>query len=82
MKLRDMVGFILFFLPALILQIVAAWICGPYGRDMIVEAYANAIRKMLEEEIDRPDAEPSVKVGTLTEAEEAKIRDKLSKVPF
>ena len=53
MKLRDVVGFILFFLPALILQIVAARICGPHGRDMIVKAYSNAIREMLEEEIDK-----------------------------
>ncbi len=54
MKIRDVVGFILFFLPALILQIVAARICGPYGRDMIMKSYGNVIRKMLEEEIDKP----------------------------
>ena len=53
MKFRDGVGFILFFLPALILQIFAARICGPHGRDMIVKAYSNVIRQMLEEEIDK-----------------------------
>ena len=48
MKFRDWVG-MLFFVPALILQLIAVRICGPRGREMIVKSYFEAVRKELEE---------------------------------
>ena len=47
MKFRDWVG-MLFFLPAVALQFIAVMICGPRGREIIVNAYAEAVRKELE----------------------------------
>jgi len=47
MKVRDWLG-MLFFVPALFLQVIAVAICGPKGRQMIANSYAEAVRPHVE----------------------------------